>query len=58
MHRASLVIGGSGALGKAVVNDLVKAGYKAISLDLVQNPVATSNIIVDSKKPGFKKTFA
>ena len=44
--RFGLVFGGCGALGKAVVNQLSKEGFKAISIDLLNNADAYNNILV------------
>lgn len=46
VHRFSLVFGGCGALGKAVVSRLNKDGYKAISIDLLNNADAHNNILI------------
>lgn len=44
--RFGLVFGGCGALGKAVVQQLNKEGFKAISIDLLNNADAYNNILV------------
>lgn len=44
--RFGLVFGGCGALGKAVVQRLNKEGFKAISIDLLNNADAHNNILV------------
>ena len=41
-----LVFGGCGALGKAVVNRLSSEGFKAISIDLLNNTDAHNNILI------------
>jgi NAD(P)-dependent dehydrogenase (short-subunit alcohol dehydrogenase family) len=44
---SAIVIGGAGALGKAVVKELSKASLKAISIDFHPNPEAGNNLIID-----------
>ena len=45
--RKSLIVGGNGALGKAMVANFKKSGWSVASLDIVSNPEACTNIIVD-----------
>ena len=45
-NKFALVFGGCGALGKAVVQRLGKDGYKAISIDLLNNTDAHNNILI------------
>jgi len=47
----SIVVGGSGALGRALVNDLKIKGYQPINLDFIKNEDADSNIIINNKQP-------
>jgi dihydropteridine reductase len=43
----AIVVGGAGALGRAVVNSLKKNSIKAISVDLLTNDDATFNVTID-----------
>lgn len=47
----AIVVGGAGALGRAVVNSLKKNSIKAISVDLVKNNDAELNVTVDPSSP-------
>ena len=47
--KRGLVIGGNGALGKAVVRRFKQDGWKIHSIDLHANSRADKNIIVDPK---------
>jgi len=40
----SLIVGGNGALGKAMVSQLKKNGFKTLSLDITKNTSADANI--------------
>jgi len=44
---ASLILGGNGALGKAMVNTFKNKGWQVASLDLNANTEADHNILVD-----------
>ena len=46
--RKSLILGGNGALGKAMVNSFKQGGWSVTSLDLVANPQASENVLVDA----------
>lgn len=46
----SIVVGGSGALGRALVNDLKLKGFQPINVDFVANDDAAINIAIDSKQ--------
>ena len=41
----ALVTGGSAGIGAAIVNDMLSAGYKVISLDLAENPVKNDSLV-------------
>jgi nucleoside-diphosphate-sugar epimerase len=43
----SLVIGGNGALGRAVVSSLKKVGQKVLSLDITHNSAADMNVLIN-----------
>ena len=44
--RKSLILGGNGALGRAMVDCFRKGGWKVVSLDLTENPAASTSVIV------------
>jgi dihydropteridine reductase len=44
--KSTLVLGGNGALGKALVTQMKTAGWRVASIDLKANEQADSNIIV------------
>ena len=44
--RKSLIVGGNGALGKAMVNCFKTGGWSTTSVDIVANPDACANVIV------------
>jgi NAD(P)-dependent dehydrogenase (short-subunit alcohol dehydrogenase family) len=47
MKSTAIVIGGAGALGKAVVKELSKASLATISIDFHPNQEAGNNLIID-----------
>jgi NAD(P)-dependent dehydrogenase (short-subunit alcohol dehydrogenase family) len=49
--KQALIIGGNGALGKAVVRRFKQDGWKVHSMDLNQNNKADQNIIVSRYFP-------
>ena len=46
LSRTSLVLGGGGSLGKAMVSTFRAGGWKVVNMDLKENQEASSNIIV------------
>ena len=46
-----LVMGGNGALGKAVVNSFKQRSWGVLSLDFTQNDKADKNIILSKDQP-------
>lgn len=48
MSKAVIVLGGAGALGRAVVNSLKKNSMTAICVDLLNNKDAKYNVTIDS----------
>ena len=49
--KSSLILGGNGALGRAMVHQFKKAGNKVISMDITSNSEADKHIQVDSTLP-------
>jgi nucleoside-diphosphate-sugar epimerase len=49
--RSSLILGGSGCLGRHMVNVFKSGGCKVVSMDLSPNDEADVNITVDSALP-------
>lgn len=49
--RKSLIIGGNGALGRALVDSFRSGGWKAVSVDVTNNPSASSNVLVQPDQP-------
>lgn len=47
--KSSLIIGGSGQLGKYVVDVFKNKGWKVLSLDIKENNKADSNFILNSE---------
>jgi dihydropteridine reductase len=49
--KTSLIVGGSGQLGKHVVSAFKNKGWKLMSVDLKENPEADNNLLLttDSK---------
>ena len=47
--KSSLILGGNGALGRAMVNQFKKAGSRVVSLDISANSEADVNLHVDGK---------
>ena len=47
LSKTSQVLGGNGALGKAMVNCFAQSGWKVLSVDHNSNTEATANVIVD-----------
>ena len=41
-----IVYGGKGGLGVVVVDTFKTAGYRVISIDIVENPAADANVLV------------
>lgn len=46
-RKQSLILGGNGALGKAMVNTFKAGGWRTVNLDLQTNNDACANIIVN-----------
>ena len=51
MTKTSLVLGGNGALGKAMVSTFRNHGWKVLSMDIHHNAEASENVIVDPEAP-------
>jgi NAD(P)-dependent dehydrogenase (short-subunit alcohol dehydrogenase family) len=49
--KAGLILGGNGALGRAMVSTFKKRGWKVVSLDFGANTEADTNVIVDAGLP-------
>ena len=49
--RTSLILGGNGALGRAMVSSFKTGGWKVVSLDLTENSDANSNVLVKPDEP-------
>ena len=49
MVRTSLILGGNGALGKAMVSSFKQGGWRVVSMDFKKNTDACENIIVEDK---------
>jgi len=49
--KAGLILGGNGALGKAMVSTFKKGGWKVVSLDIGANSEADVNVLVDADQP-------
>lgn len=47
--KSSLILGGSGALGRHMVTAFKSGGFKVVSMDLAANTEADVNITVDSQ---------
>ena len=47
MSKASLIIGGSGALGKSMVRAFANQGWKTVNLDINANSEADGNIALN-----------
>lgn len=47
MVKTSLVLGGNGALGRALVKTMKQGGWNVVSLDLASNTEANKNIILN-----------
>jgi dihydropteridine reductase len=48
---SAIIVGGAGALGKAIVNNLKKNAVKTISIDLLKNDDACFNVMIDQSTP-------
>lgn len=46
MKKSALIMGGNGALGRAMVNAFKAKNWKVLSVDLKENPQADQNLIV------------
>ena len=46
MAKNSLIVGGAGALGRAVVDVFKRKGWRVASMDLVNHDKADTNIIL------------
>ena len=46
-NKNALILGGNGALGKAVVNSFANHGWKVLSIDAHHNNQAKSNLLID-----------
>ena len=47
LSRSSLILGGNGALGKAMVSAFRSGGWSVVNMDLRENQEANANIIVN-----------
>jgi len=47
MGKTSLILGGNGALGRALVKSMKQGGWNVVNLDLSSNSEANSNIILN-----------
>ena len=47
--RKSLILGGNGALGKAMINAFKTGGWRTVSMDIAKSESACSSIVVDPK---------
>ena len=47
LSKKSLILGGSGALGRAMVSVFKNKGWGVISLDMVKNDTADANVLLD-----------
>ena len=43
--RKSLILGGNGALGRSMVDSFRKGGWKVVSLDITENPAASTSVV-------------
>ena len=50
LNRKSLILGGNGALGRAMVNSFKLHGWGVVSLDHVANVQADANVLVDKSR--------
>lgn len=46
MSKASLIVGGNGALGRSVVSAFKRSGWRVASMDLHANSDADTNIVI------------
>lgn len=51
MSKTSLIVGGSGALGRAMVSKFKKSGWRVACIDLINNDEADTNLIVKKNQP-------
>ena len=49
MSKTSLIIGGSGALGKSMVKAFANQGWKTVNLDINSNSEADGNVALNPK---------
>ena len=44
-----MILGGNGALGKAMINAFKTGGWRTVSMDIAKSESACSSIVVDPK---------
>ena len=49
MVNKSLIVGGAGTLGKAVVNVFKNKGWQVVSMDFVNHDKADANVLLNSQ---------
>lgn len=50
LTKKSLILGGSGALGRAMVSVFKNKGWGVLSLDMTKNDSADANIVMDPQQ--------
>ena len=50
MVKKALIMGGNGALGKAMVNAFKNKSWRVLSIDLKENPEADGNLLVNNNE--------
>ena len=46
LSKSSLILGGSGSLGRAMVSSFRAGGWSVVNMDLTENQEANTNILV------------
>ena len=49
LGKKAMILGGNGALGKAMVNTFKQRGWRVLNIDLEANVEADSNLLIDTK---------
>lgn len=51
MSKRAMILGGNGALGRAMVNQFKQRRWKVLSIDFKENEQADNNVIISQSQP-------
>ena len=51
LSKRALILGGNGALGRAMVNQFKQRSWKVLSVDFIENGEADKNLVLEKETP-------